>query len=75
MPVTDIKEIRILPPMALGRFGSSAEPMHNYDTVVTPGTGFRELRAAETLLLNPSTGEIVAKQTPPAVRFKDSAGR
>ena len=75
MPVTDIKEIRILPPLALGRFGSSAEPMHNYETVVTPGTGFRELRPAETLLLNPSTGDIVAKETPPAVRFKDGAGR
>jgi hypothetical protein len=75
MSVTDIKEIRILPPLALGRFGSSAEPMHNYDTVVTPGTGFRELRPGETLLVNPSTGEIVAKQTPSTVRFKDSAGR
>jgi hypothetical protein len=75
MPVTDIKEIRILPPLAIGRFGSSAEPMHNYEADITSATGFRALRAAETLMINPSTGEVVAKQTPPAVRFKDAAGR
>jgi hypothetical protein len=74
MPVTDIKEIRILPPLAIARFGGSAEPMHNYDAVVTSATGFRELRPAETLLLDPGTGEIVARQTPPVVRFKDGAG-
>jgi len=49
--------------------------MHNYDVVVTDAAGFRELRPAETLLLNPSTGVIVAKQTPPTVRFKDGTGR
>lgn len=75
MPVTDIKEIRLLPPLAIGRFGSSAEPMHNYDAIVTSATGYRDLRPAETLMLNPVTGEIVAKLTPPAVRFKDAAGR
>ena len=31
MPVTNIHEIRLLPPLAIGRFGSSAEPMHNYE--------------------------------------------
>jgi hypothetical protein len=75
MPVTDVKEIRILPPLAIGRFGSSAEPMHNYDAVIAPGTGYRELRPAETLMLDPSTGEIVAKLTPSTIRFKDGAGR
>ena len=52
MPVTDVREIRILPPLAIGRFGSSSEPMHNYEAVITPGTGYRELRPAETLMLN-----------------------
>ncbi|SCB53506.1 hypothetical protein GA0061099_10685 [Bradyrhizobium yuanmingense] len=76
MPVTDIHEIRVLPPLAIGRFGGSAEPMHNYDLVVTAGSGYRELRPAETLLVNPVTGEIVAKQVPSSpVRFKDGAGR
>jgi hypothetical protein len=74
MPVTDIKEIRLLPPLAVGRFGGSAEPMHNYEAVITGATEYRNLVPAETLLMNPSTGEIVAKQTPPVVRFKDGAG-
>jgi len=74
MPVSDIKEIRLLPPLAIGRFGGSAEPMHNYEAVIGSPTGFRDLVPAETLLLNPNSGEIVAKLTPPAVRFKDGAG-
>jgi hypothetical protein len=75
MPVTDIHEIRLLPPLAIGRFGSSAEAMHNYDSVVPAGNGYRELRPAETLLVNAMTGEIV-KHTPVGpVRFKDGAGR
>ena len=75
MPVSDIKEIRLLPPLSIGRFGGSAEPMHNYEVVVGSPTGYRDLVPAETLLLNPNSGEIVAKNTPPAVRFKDGAGR
>ncbi len=75
MPVTDVKEIRILPPLAIGRFGSSSEPMHNYDAVINSAAGFRELHPSATLLVNPGTGEIVTVQTPAAVRFKDGAGR
>lgn len=74
MPVTDIKEIRLLPPLAVARLGGSPEPMHNYNVVISGTIGFRELRPAETLLLNPATGEIVAKQIPPVVRFKDGTG-
>lgn len=76
MSVTTIQEIRLLPPLAIGRFGSSAEPMHNYDSVVTAGSGYRELRPAQTLMVNPVNGEIVASPTPAGpVRFKDGAGR
>jgi hypothetical protein len=74
MPVTDIKEIRLLPPLAIGRFGGSAEPMHNYDVEINSATDYRDLVPAETLLLDPGSGEVVAKQTPPVVRFKDGAG-
>jgi hypothetical protein len=74
VPVSDIKEIRLLPPLAIGRFGGSAEPMHNYEAVIGSPTGYRDLVPAETLVLNPNSGEIVAKHTPPAVRFKDGAG-
>src|SRR5262245_7327265 len=75
MPVTDIKEIRLLPPLAIGRLGGSAEPMHNYEAVITSTTGFRELVSADTLVVNVNNGEIVQKFRPAAVRFKDGAGQ
>jgi hypothetical protein len=75
MPVTDIKEIRLLPPLAIGRFGDSAEPMHNYDAVIGDPTGFRDLVPADTLIVEPNGGEIVQKLRPTSVRFKDGAGR
>jgi hypothetical protein len=74
MPVTDIKEIRLLPPLALGRFGGSAEPMHNYEAVVANATGFRSLVPADTLVVNVTNGEIVRKFRPASVQFKDGAG-
>jgi hypothetical protein len=77
MPVTDIHEIRLLPPLAVGRFGSSDEPMHNYD-VLPPrdanGTGFHVLQPAETLVVHPQDGSIVRAVTPPEVKFRDGAG-
>jgi hypothetical protein len=75
MPVTDIKEIRLLPPLAIGRFGDSAEPMHNYDATIGSATGFRDLVPADTLIVEPNSGEIVQKLRPSSVRFKDGAGR
>jgi hypothetical protein len=75
MPVTEVKEIRLLPPLAIGRFGDSAEPMHNYEAVINNATGYRDLVPADTLVVNPTSGEIVQKFQPPAVRFKDGAGR
>jgi hypothetical protein len=76
MPVTDIKEIRILPPLALGRLGSSDEPMHNYDAIApAAGAGFRTLTPAETLVVNPQSGEVIRAVTPPDVKFRDGAGR
>jgi hypothetical protein len=75
MPVTDIKEIRLLPPLAIGRFGDSAEPMHNYDAVIGSATGFRDLVPADTLIVEPNSGEILQKLRPASVRFKDGAGR
>jgi hypothetical protein len=75
MAVTDVKEIHLLPPLAIGRFGDSAEPMHNYEAVINNATGYRDLVPADTLMVNPTSGEIVQKFRPPAVRFKDGAGR
>jgi hypothetical protein len=74
MPVTEIKALRILPPLAIGRFGSSAEPMDNYDLVVEQTVGFRKLVPAETLKVDPATGEVTQSVTPSQVKFRDAAG-
>ena len=36
-----ILEIRILPPLAIARLGSSSEPLENYDLVVEDPLGHR----------------------------------
>lgn len=76
MPQVDIKELRILPPLAIARFGSSSEPMDNYELRVPEGdpAGFRELVAAETLVVSRESGEVVASNVPPAVSFRDAQG-
>ena len=71
-----IHEIRILPPLAVARLGSSPVPLANYDLVVSPDDplGFRRIVPAPTLLVDRSTGEITAIETPAAIRFKDDTG-
>jgi hypothetical protein len=71
----DIVELRILPPFAIARLGSSPEPMDNYDLIVTDPLGYREIRPAETLIVNGETGEIRLKRPPFNIRFRDGAGR
>jgi hypothetical protein len=74
--ITTILELRILPPFAIGRLGSSPEPMDNYELAVDEQdpTGYRRLRPAETLRVDPDTGELSA-WTPRRLRFKDASGR
>ncbi|MDX0499567.1 hypothetical protein GOC68_25610 [Sinorhizobium medicae] len=81
MAISDIKEVRILPSLAIARFGSSPEPMDNYDVVLPPhdpasgqeGTGFRSLVPAPTL--NVFDGRISEESTPDRVAFRDAGGR
>src|SRR4051794_3023634 len=76
MSITTILELRILPPFAIGRLGSSPEPMDNYELIVNPEdpTGYRQLRPSQTLRVDPHTGELSA-WTPPHLHFKDAQGR
>lgn len=75
MAASDIKEIRILPPLAIGRFGSSPDPMDNYVVLDAPDAKSpRTLEPATTLIVE--DGKIVRGETPVApVRFTDSNGR
>lgn len=70
-----IVEIRVLPSLAIARLGSSPEPMDNYDLVIADPIGTREIRPADTLLVDPDTAEIRLKRPPFDVRFRDAHGR
>src|SRR5688572_6792282 len=74
-PVTDIYEVRILPPLAIGRFGSSPDPMDNYEAEITDAVGFRRLVPAPTLIVNAQTGAIDSETTPAQVKFRDDSKR
>ena len=57
----EIVELRILPPFAIARLGSSADPMDNYELVITDPIGHRRIQDADTLLVDRATGEARAK--------------
>jgi hypothetical protein len=68
-----IRGLRILPPFAIARLGSASEPLDNYtighDT--KNPLNFRRILPAETLIVDERTGEIVEKDIPDEVTFKD----
>jgi hypothetical protein len=68
----EIVELRILPPFAIARLGSSPDPMDNYQLVITDPIGARQITPAETLIVNRETGAINVKQPPFKVQFRDS---
>lgn len=67
-----IKELRILPPFAIGRLGSAEEPLDNY-TITTEAEApldFRTIVPAETLIVDEASGEIRASHVPARMQFK-----
>jgi hypothetical protein len=70
----EIVEIRILPPFAIARLGSSAEAMDNYCLEIADPIGARQITDAETLLVDRATGEVRAKTRPFHVQFRDVQG-
>src|SRR5258708_28973925 len=78
MPVTTIKELRILPPLAIGRFGSSLETLENYTLQVVDPVGFRKIVPAPTLIVDEATGAITTETKPDPkaeVHFRDAQRR
>jgi hypothetical protein len=61
-----IEELRILPPLAVGRLGAAPTPMDNYDMVVDPNEplAFRTLTPAPTFDVDPDSGVIRRVFTP-----------
>lgn len=72
--MSDIIEIRILPPLAIGRLGSSLTPLENYALKIEDPVGYRSLVPLPTLSVDPASGAVVAAETPDAIRFRDSQG-
>ncbi|PYQ31934.1 MAG: hypothetical protein DMF56_02210 [Acidobacteria bacterium] len=72
-----IRALRILPPLAIARLGSSPDPLDNYNVVVSDDDplGFRTLEPARTLVVDRKSGAIRREVTPKAVRFKDAKKR
>jgi hypothetical protein len=66
--------LRILPPLAIGRFGSSPNPLEAFELKLCKDDplGFREIVPRETLKIDAVTGEIVDIYTPsPPIKFRD----
>lgn len=72
-PVTGIHALRILPAIAIARFGSSATPLENYDLGPADADGWHPIVPAETLTMDPTTGRITDAAVPPEVKFRDAA--
>lgn len=75
--VSEIKELRILPALAIGRLGSSPVPLACYSLVPNPDQpdGYRRIQPEETLVLDRATGEIVRSEVPDTIRFRDDQGQ
>ena len=68
-----IIDLRILPPIAIGRLGSSKLPLDAFNLEVLEETplDFRQIIAKESLKIDPETGEIESYQ-PEKIIFKDA---
>ncbi|MFK5913037.1 MAG: hypothetical protein QM484_01580, partial [Woeseiaceae bacterium] len=68
-----IIDLRILPPIAIGRLGSSKLPLDAFNLEVLEETPlhFRQIIAKESLKIDPETGEIESYQ-PEKIIFKDA---
>ncbi|MEO8678706.1 MAG: hypothetical protein ABI665_06655 [Vicinamibacterales bacterium] len=69
-----IRELRILPPLVIGRVGSAPEPLDSY-TLEEPARplGFRRIVPTDTLIVEADGTLSLAKPRP--ITFKDEKGR
>lgn len=72
-----IRELRILPPMAIGRLGAATEPLAAFDLEVDAERplDFRRIVPQATLEVDPVGGEITRSFVPDDIVFKDEQGR
>jgi hypothetical protein len=73
-----IRNLRILPPFAIGRFGSSPTPLEAFELEVSEDAplDFQRIVPKETLDVDPVSGAVTGKHTsePGHLRFRDEHG-
>lgn len=71
MPILDL---RILPPVAIGRLGAAAEPLEAFDLVRDPERplDYRCIVPCPSFKVDPASGEVVEVYTPQKIRFRDA---
>jgi hypothetical protein len=72
-----IQQLRILPPIAIGRLGSAPTPLEAFElqfSEVRP-LDFRRIVPRETLQIDPESGAIAGSYVPESIRFKEEDGR
>jgi len=72
-----IRELRILPPLVIGRLGSGEEPLDNFsiETDSNETLGYRKIVPARTLHVDDATGEISSASVPASIEFKTKDGK
>jgi hypothetical protein len=68
-----IKALRILPPIAIGRLGSAADPLVAYEIEADPEhpLDLFRIKGAKTLVVDRDSGEILDSFVPEVVSFKE----
>lgn len=68
-----IQELRILPPLAVGRLGAAKEALEAFELQVVPERplDYRRIVPQPTLVVDEQSGEIVKSYVPERIRFKD----
>jgi hypothetical protein len=68
-----ITGLRILPPIAIGRFGSSPTPLDAFELQVRDedALGFRKICPKESITIDPASGAVAHISTPPRIKFRD----
>jgi hypothetical protein len=68
-----IQDIRLLPPLAVARLGSSPEPLENYDLELPDAVSPRSIVPAESIRLDAEGNVTISRSTGP-VQFRDANG-
>jgi len=72
-----ILQLRILPPVAIGRLGSSPTPLEAFELRTSEANplDYRSIVPRETLEIDPGSGAVARGYVPESIRFKEPDGR